>query len=119
MLAGSFFQIENLAVDGNKASASLRLEASHIIFGGHFPGQPVVPGVCMVQMIKEMLEQVLDRKMQLKSARNIKFLHVLDPTVHPEVLTEITFKLNHEAVDVSAKIYLDSIVFLKMDAGFV
>jgi len=119
MLSGSFFTIENLVVDDNKASASLHLEASHIIFDGHFPGQPVVPGVCMVQMIKEILERMSERKMQLKSARNIKFLHVLDPTVHPEVLTEITFKLNHETVDVSAKIYLDSIVFLKMEAGFI
>lgn len=119
MLAGSFFTIENLVVNGNKASAHLHLEASHIIFGGHFPGLPVVPGVCMVQMIKEVLELVLDRKTQLKSAKNIKFLHVLDPNIYREVLTEIKFILNHETVDVSAKIYLDSVVFLKMDAGFI
>jgi len=119
MLAGSFFTIENLVVDGNKVSARFRLEPSHIIFGGHFPARPVMPGVCMVQMIKEVLELVLDRKTQLKSARNIKFLNVLDPNVYPEVLTEMNFILNHETVDVSAKIYLDSTVFFKMDAGFI
>ena len=119
MLAGSFFTIENLVVDGQRASAQLRIDASHSIFSGHFPGLPVVPGVCMVQMIKEILELVLDRHMQLKTARNIKFLNVIDPTVYPDVLTEITFRQDPESVAVSAKIYVDSKVFFKMDAGFI
>jgi 3-hydroxyacyl-[acyl-carrier-protein] dehydratase len=119
MLAGSFFTIENLVVDGNKASARLHLEATHSIFSGHFPGLPVVPGVCMVQMIKEVLEQILNRKTQLKTSRNIKFLNVIDPTVYPEVLTDLTFSVKAESVDVTAKIYLESTVFFKMDAVFV
>lgn len=119
MLAGSFFTIEDLHVADHKVSARLCLDASHTIFEGHFPGLPVVPGVCMVQMIKEVLERVLDRGMQLKTARNIKFLHVIDPTVYPDVLTEITFRQDPESVVVSAKIYLDSTVFFKMDAVFI
>ena len=28
------------------------LNPQHAIYNGHFPQQPVVPGVCMLQMIK-------------------------------------------------------------------
>ena len=119
MLAGSFFRIENLIVEEGRVSASLHLEPSHVIFNGHFPGLPVVPGVCMIQIVKEVLEQVLDRQTNLKSARNIKFLNVLNPNVHPEVLIELTFRENAEHFNLTARIYFESIIFFKMDAVFI
>ncbi|MEJ0079486.1 MAG: hypothetical protein WDM78_00620 [Puia sp.] len=29
--------------------------ADQAIFSGHFPGQPVLPGVCMMEMVAEVL----------------------------------------------------------------
>ncbi len=118
MLSGSFFRIENLTIEEGRVSAHLHLDASHIIFSGHFPGLPVVPGVCMVQMIKEVFEEVLGQKTKLASARNIKFLHVLDPSVYREVHTEIQFKENLAGFSLAAKIHLDQTIFFKMDAVF-
>lgn len=34
------------------------LNPQHAIYSGHFPQQPVVPGVCMLQIIKECIEKI-------------------------------------------------------------
>ena len=46
---------------------------------------PVVPGVCMVQILKELAEQMVHKNFQMSKAPVIKFLAVLQPEKHPEV----------------------------------
>ena len=46
---------------------------------GIFPGQPVVPGVCMMQMVKEILEKVIGEKTNLVRAGEMKFLAIINP----------------------------------------
>ena len=49
--------------DSNKLSAMIRLNPSHEIFKGHFPGNPILPGVCVVQILKEILMYQLNNKL--------------------------------------------------------
>jgi 3-hydroxyacyl-[acyl-carrier-protein] dehydratase len=79
MLQGDFFHITELETAGNAVKAMLRLNTAHPIFEGHFPGQPVVPGVCMMQMAKEIAEQVLGKETRLIKADQLKFLALLIP----------------------------------------
>lgn len=97
---------------------TLLINADHEIFKGHFPGMPVVPGVCMVEMIKEILEEVVGKKTNLKKAGTIKFLHVLDPNIYPEINAEVKVKVLASGWNISAKLFKDKLVFFKMDAGF-
>ena len=79
MLQGNFFNISNLEIIGFDIKADLLINTSHKIFEGHFPGQPVVPGVCMMQMVKEIMEQVMGKKTDLIKAYEMKFLAIIDP----------------------------------------
>jgi len=92
MLEGDFFTIDSiqkeplLAVDGPAGlviHCVVSLNSSHRIFNGHFPGNPVVPGVCQVQMVREVAEAALGSKCRLVSADNIKFLSMIVPSEHP------------------------------------
>ncbi|NUQ23145.1 MAG: 3-hydroxyacyl-ACP dehydratase [Saprospiraceae bacterium] len=85
MLVDDFFIIKTIQNDAGKSHARLRLNADHAIFQGHFPGTPVVPGVCMVQMLKELVETSLGLSLQLEKAPMIKFLAILQPAQHPEI----------------------------------
>ncbi|HRH65753.1 MAG TPA: hypothetical protein PLU53_05615 [Bacteroidia bacterium] len=118
MLSGSFFTIGNSTVEGDKMTTHFYLNPSHEIFAGHFPGMPVVPGVCMVEMLKEVMEEVIGVKTKLKKAGNIKFLHVLDPNVYPEVMAELKVQDAQGDYTLSARIFFNDIIFLKMDAVF-
>jgi 3-hydroxyacyl-[acyl-carrier-protein] dehydratase len=62
MLQGDFFIISKIETTEAEIKAELIINARHKIFEGHFPGQPVVPGVCMMQMVKEIIEKVTEKK---------------------------------------------------------
>ena len=51
MLMNDFYTISDLQTEEFSISCKATFNKDHDIFNGHFPGQPVVPGVCMMQMI--------------------------------------------------------------------
>lgn len=57
----------------------ITLDASHTVYKAHFPGMPVTPGVCLVQMAKELAEDYLGLELRVVSVRNAKFQAVLSP----------------------------------------
>src|SRR6188508_616692 len=80
-----FYSIDNWIVAGNALSCSLSFNAAHPIFNGHFPGNPIVPGVCTMQILNDLMERAIGQKLCLSTALNIKFLQLITPDVHPEV----------------------------------
>jgi 3-hydroxyacyl-[acyl-carrier-protein] dehydratase len=62
--------------------AILELNKNNEIFTGHFPGQPLLPGACMLQMVKEVLENTLNLQLRLKKADHIKFVSLVDPEMN-------------------------------------
>ena len=58
-----------------------QLNPSHKIFTGHFPNHPVLPGVAMLQIVKELLEKHLKKPLFLKKVNRIKYLNIVNPNV--------------------------------------
>jgi 3-hydroxyacyl-[acyl-carrier-protein] dehydratase len=99
MLQGSFYTIEELQAPApGVLQARIRLNPKHPIFAGHFPGLPVVPGVCMLQIVKECLEEAQHTKLRLTRAGNIKFLTVLSPTEHEIVELSLNFESSENGI---------------------
>ncbi len=71
---------------------TLELNKNSEIFIGHFPGQPVLPGACMLQMVKEILELALKIPVRLKKADQIKFLGLIDPRINNILQLIISYK---------------------------
>ena len=57
----------------------IRFNPSHPIFAGHFPGQPIVPGACLVQIAQELLGEYLHQSVCFTSLRNLKFRQAITP----------------------------------------
>jgi 3-hydroxyacyl-[acyl-carrier-protein] dehydratase len=92
MLQPDFYSFIRIVSNGSSSlEASFLLNPKHAIFAGHFPGQPVVPGVCMLQIIKEGLEQALDVKLFFAKAASIKFLSMLVPIEGQEISLQADF----------------------------
>ncbi|MFL5763272.1 MAG: 3-hydroxyacyl-ACP dehydratase [Bacteroidia bacterium] len=91
MLLNDFFKITTLD-SGEKYTAHIELNANHRIFSGHFPGNPITPGVCLTQMVKETLEQITGKKLQMLKGDNIKFTAILNPLENPEVTMTLGIK---------------------------
>jgi 3-hydroxyacyl-[acyl-carrier-protein] dehydratase len=99
------YSISAFASRNGQIKAVIAFNEKHPVFAGHFPGNPVVPGVLQVQVIKELLEKKLGQKLLLVSARNIKFLSVISPVVHPEVEAILHVGLSENQYMVQASIY--------------
>ena len=65
----------------------ISLDKNHFIYQAHFPGEPITPGVCIMQIAKELLEVSTDLKLNLTSVKNIKFLRIISPAE----ITRITY----------------------------
>lgn len=52
MLLENFYKIiHRKEREDGKREIEIELNPGHALYQGHFPGQPVVPGVCTLQMI--------------------------------------------------------------------
>ena len=89
MLIDSLFTIRSREETPAGCTYVLAPDASHAIYGAHFPGDPVTPGVCIIQTVKELAERTVGRPLFLRTVRNAKFLRVIDP----RKATEATFPL--------------------------
>ena len=90
MLADGFYTVlrqEDLPL--GEFLAVIRLNPEHDIYKAHFPGEPITPGVCIVQIISEILGERLHREFALDEIVNLKFVSTLSPADDP--LVEIGF----------------------------
>ena len=116
MLAGNFYTTGKLTHEAGFITATVIFDASHPIFEGHFPAIPVVPGVCMMQLVKEILEQAIDKKTMLTKANQLKFLSVITPTITTEVDLKLQYKRDGNSYDVNAELRNTERSFFKMKA---
>lgn len=119
MLKNSLYTIKQITNESNVIEAIIELDKAHEIFKGHFPSQPVLPGVCMLQMTKEILEDSLRIKLQLIKADEMKFLQMIQPTGDTALLFSIQSNLSGNSVmQVSAKIIKNDAVCYKLKASY-
>ncbi|MFY0481866.1 3-hydroxyacyl-ACP dehydratase [Flavobacterium sp. PLA-1-15] len=116
MLLKDFYTVEKLEnVSEGKYNATVHLNKQHDIFKGHFPGNPVTPGVCMMQIIKELSQEIVGSSLFMISSSNVKFMALINPEVHPllRLELEISGDLNTE-VKVKNTTFFEETVALKL-----
>jgi 3-hydroxyacyl-[acyl-carrier-protein] dehydratase len=118
MLRNDLYQILTQKPSPNALRAEISLNSDHAIFKGHFPGNPVMPGVCMVHIVRDLTEHTLQAKLRLISADNIKFLAVLDPRQAGPVDVALDFTSIDNRYQVQASLFKEQIVFFKFKGVF-
>ena len=88
MLRGSFYDI----VQSNQDRYTIRFNASHPIFSGHFPEHPIVPGACLVQIAEELTGAIYRHAVRFTTLRNLRF----NRPVTPDKEITITIKQTEE-----------------------
>lgn len=101
MLLKDFYIVNNLEFTDGKAVANITINKDHDVFKGHFPGNPVTPGVCMMQIIKELTETVLSKKLFMDSASNVKFMALINPFKTPDL--ELTLDIDETETGIRVK----------------
>ena len=92
MLLNDFFIVDDWQPGDGLARAILRINWRHPIFEGHFPGRPVVPGACLLQIMKELVSMALGNEMRLIRADQIKFISMIGPDEDETVWMNLTWR---------------------------
>ena len=121
MLLNDLYNVSSVSskdIDGQMViEGELQINKAHKIFEGHFPGLPVMPGVCMMQMVKELVAFSLKRKYEIVSASNMKFLSILNPQDQSQIRAEIKYSSTPTgAIDVDGKLYSGAVTYFKIKA---
>lgn len=99
-------------------SCHIQLNSEHVIFKGHFPEMAVMPGVTMVQVVKETCEAILQQRLQMKSSKMIKFLSMVRPEEHSDLVVEVKIKNDDSPWEVSGILKNSEITFFKIKGTF-
>jgi len=116
MLINDFYTCHDSLHSDNELRCRIVFNEAHAIFKGHFPGQPVVPGVCMMEIVKELLQNQVGRQLMLHEARNVKFLQFITPGMEP--LVHINWKENDSSFNITATLRHGETVLFKLDGSF-
>lgn len=86
MIDNFYTVVSHNEADG-RHTFGIGLNAGHAIFGGHFPGNPVVPGVCTLIIIRQCVESIAGRALRMASMSQCKFVKAIVPADSPLQLT--------------------------------
>lgn len=90
MLQDRYFTIKEGRENESGSEFLITLNPDHQVYQGHFPGDPICPGVCSIQMIRECAEVSLGKKLTIGSISQCRFSELLTPTKNEELLLKLT-----------------------------
>jgi 3-hydroxyacyl-[acyl-carrier-protein] dehydratase len=120
MLLKDFYKLISLEKTAEtKYLAIVLINEEHEVFKGHFPGNPIMPGVCMMQIIKELTEQISESSLFMESLSNAKFMALINPFNTPELRLELDVSMTEtDLVKVKNVTYFDDTVALKLSSVY-
>lgn len=113
-LEGSFYRVKSSTVVEGGYDFELVLVKDHPIYEGHFPGQPVVPGMCTLTIVRECLASVFGKAVMFSSIKECKFLSALIPDKD----LDLVLHMNISGEDVSCVIETGGAPVFKVKAKY-
>lgn len=99
----------------SKYNITILINEKHEVFNGHFPGNPIMPGVCMIQIIKELTAAITKSTLIIQTLSNVKFMALINPEVTPELRLELDITTTEDdLVKVKNTTYFNDTVALKL-----
>lgn len=116
MVLKDFYKILSLEnTSDSKYNAIILVNDKHDVFKGHFPDNPIMPGVCMIQIIKELSETITKSNLMMQTLSNVKFMALINPEVTPELRLELDITTTEDGlVKVKNTTYFNETVALKL-----
>ena len=120
MLLDDFYKILEIKKDTHTSLiVRVTIDKKHHIFNGHFPNNPVTPGVLMLQIIKNCLETYSNQSLLMQETSNVKFLLPVNPLIDNELIFNIDIEKEQDLVKIKNHTsFKDGRSVLKCNATF-
>lgn len=112
LLRGHYYKIDGWSTEEGETTFRVDLLPDCDVYRGHFPGKPVCPGVCNVQMLKECAEVLTGRRLAITAIRQCRFTAVATPALCPWLDISLRTEPCGEGYAVTARIAAGSTTYL-------
>lgn len=116
MLKNEFFTINGKENGEGQVIYHVVLNPDHAIFKGHFPDNPISPGVCNIGMIKACAEEEVGISLFIANLKQCKFSHLITPNENKELDIVLKLEDSDNTVKISASIVKGEIKFMDLKA---
>ncbi len=119
MLIANLYTVNSNEVQNTIQKVSITLNPECDVFKGHFPNKPVTPGVCMLQIVKELTEERVGKSLFMKKIANVKFMAVINPEEITDLIITNDFTDSEKEVKIKCVISYDNTIALKVVIYFL
>lgn len=91
LLLNKYFKVENSNAADGFAHFHVRLLSDCDVYRGHFPGNPVSPGVCNIEMIRECFCLCLNSEPRIQTIDRCRLTAVASPKASPELDVDLSW----------------------------
>lgn len=88
-LEDNYYKLTDVQAEGTKGTFSISLLAGCDVYRGHFPGNPVCPGVCNIQTIRELASRLAGKELRIAGIRRCRFMSIMTPANCPKLSVNI------------------------------
>ncbi len=104
MLLNKYFTIHSVERRDEDTIFHVTLNPNHEIYRGHFQGNPISPGVCTVEMVKECAQQITEAPLSFANIKNCRFISLLTPASESELLVHVNLTESEEGYAIKANV---------------
>ena len=82
-------EIDNIfdqAVENGEGTCTFSVPGEFSGYRGHFPGNPILPGIVQLSFVRRLAERRLGRSLRLAGVKRVKYLRLVTPDM-PVTLT--------------------------------
>ena len=114
-LLDDFYKIEQQTAVESGFEYLVLLNKEHTIYKAHFPENPITPGVCIIQICIELLEQQTGKSLFLQKIHNVKFLSIIDPMLVSTIKVSFSkISFDDEGYKCSVLVHWETTQFAKL-----
>ena len=75
-----WYKVYNMSrSEANEISADIHVPSDSPWFDGHFPGEPILPGVAQIGMVSDAIRKVRNQDLKISSVRRVRFKQIIRP----------------------------------------
>ena len=108
-----YYRLVSSRVEGDSGVFRVELLPQCTVYQGHFPGRPVCPGVCHIELVRQCSEILSGQRLRLQAVSLARFPSMASPLVCPEVEVAVSLRPEGPVRSVSATIHAGELTFLE------
>ena len=93
-----------IANEQGNITATAHISENFCAFKGHFPNEPVLPGICQIQLVSVLISKVFNQEFSLKEIRRVKFYNIVCPDDCLNIKCDIVDKIS-DSISLKVMIY--------------